>query len=108
MADDPKRLKEPPYPPPSFMMTSLALTTGSVVLMGCGIISLLLWLLADCLNEMNLLLGLVQLLVGLAILIWFLSWWLPTCRRGLREYEEYVVYQRDELAQQVAEAKQPH
>ena len=97
MADDPQPIQEPPYPPPTAVATAFMFTTASVTLIACGSASLLMSLLADCLNKLNLVLGLIQLLVGLAIFIWFLSWWLPTSRRGLRQYEAHLEYRRAEL-----------
>ena len=84
---DPAEAEIPPDPPPTLQTTAFFLTAASVTLMGVGIIDLILAFLADCLNRLNLFLGLFELAVGLILLFWIVSWWLPRRRKGLRDYE---------------------
>lgn len=95
-----KPIEEYPDPPPTMMQTSMALTAGSVTLLGSGIIMLLLWQLADCLNRLHLLLGIIEVLVGGVLLWWTLSWYLPHCRRGLDEYRAAALKEREALMEE--------
>lgn len=99
MAKD-KPIEEYPDPPPTMMQTAMALTAGSLALIGSGIVLLLLWQLADCLHRLHLLLGLFDLAVGSILLWWTLSWHLPHCRRGLDEYRAAAQQERAALMEE--------
>lgn len=97
---------EPPDPPPTLQAVNLALTTTSFALVGAGIIDLILAFVADCLNRLNLALGLAELILGLIVLLWIISWWLPRRRRSLREYEAQLdVYRQSLLDRELSPAE---
>lgn len=88
--DEPLIVVDPPDVPPTARAMTFALTGTSLALTGFGIIDLVLAMLADCLNTLNLFLGLAQVAIGLAVLAWTLSWWLSMCRRHLAEDERRI------------------
>lgn len=93
----PPEVFEPPDPPPSMQTTTTVLMGSSLALSAAGIIDLILALTAECLNRLNLALGLIELILGLLILLWILSWWLPRRRRILRTYENQLDTYRESL-----------
>lgn len=105
--DKPEIVVDPPDVPPTLRSTTIALSGAALALTGFGLIDLVLAFTADCLNALNLLLGLGQVALGLVLLWWILSWWLPRCRRGLVDYERQLHTYHAQLVEEGGKAAAP-
>lgn len=105
MATDPWVDVEPPPPPPTARMMAMGTTAGSLGLVGAGVVDLAAAFCTGCLPRLNLVVGFAELLGGLLLLWWLLSWWLPRCRIGLAEHEAQLREQQRRIEERYAAMK---
>ena len=96
---------EPPPPPPTQNVQASVVAGSAMMLIGVGLIDLMAAFFADCMNALNLALGLVELFAGLLLLWWLLSWWLPRCRLALAEHEAQLAAFQEQVERRYAAMK---
>jgi hypothetical protein len=96
---------DPPPPPPTQNVQAYVVAGSALLFIGVGVMDLIAAFVADCMNALNLALGVVELFAGLLLLWWLLSWWLPRCRRAVAEHEAQLFAFQERVEKRYAAIK---